>query len=306
MKKIASTRLAQVRSWLGGHAPQELYRLEQTPDAPVPPAPLLPAAPAAIWPAARLATLDGLWGEGFLIPGGAAEISRLVAPLGLSPAATLLLAGMGMGGPARVLVENYGVWVAGFEADEELLADATARQPHSGPCAKRITLLPWVADAPGFRRTYHHHALVVEGMRHMALEPLVDSIAAALKPHGQLVLVDLVADQPLDPTDPLVAAWSRLDRRGADLPTEAAVTRVLTRNGFDVRVAEDISRQQERLAIGGWRELLHRLAMERPPPRQAAALVAEAELWLLRLRLLHGGMRLMRWHGIRAARSPVV
>jgi hypothetical protein len=38
-------------------------------------------------------------------------------------------------------------------------------------------------------------------------------------------------------------------------------------------------------------------AETRPAPRAAAALVAEAEAWLLRLRLLRSGvLRLQRWH----------
>ena len=49
----------------------------------------------------------------------------------------------------------------------------------------------------------------------------------------------------------------------------------------------------------GWTTVLETLRAEaaRPSPQAAAALVAEAEAWLLRLRLLRDGrLRLLRWH----------
>ncbi len=49
----------------------------------------------------------------------------------------------------------------------------------------------------------------------------------------------------------------------------------------------------------GWRILLRDLHDNKPTPHQAVQLVAEAELWLLRRRLIRSGrLRMMRWHAI--------
>jgi hypothetical protein len=78
-----------------------------------------------------------------------------------------------------------------------------------------------------------------------------------------------------------------------------AVTRMLGRVGLDVRVAEDISQRHVEQAILGWRLMTRDLADQKPTRQQAAELVREAELWLLRRRLIRDGqLRMMRWHAI--------
>jgi hypothetical protein len=76
------------------------------------------------WPAARLALAHRLWGGGFIFPGGEIETLRLARPLGASAATSLLMVGVGSGGPASVAARNLGTWVTGLEADPSLLAAA--------------------------------------------------------------------------------------------------------------------------------------------------------------------------------------
>jgi len=122
----------------------------------------------------------------------------------------------------------------------------------------------------------------------------------ALKPGGQLTLVETVADVPLPPKDHDVVHWARLEhRRPEALPSEIAITRILGRLGFDVRIAEDISTRHVQQALIGWRRLVRAMETERPPLWQTALLVEEAELWLQRLKLFRAKqLRLVRWHGI--------
>lgn len=113
---------------------------------------------------------------------------------------------------------------------------------------------------------------------------------------AQFLLVEVVTDEPLDPDDPVVAAWQRLEGRTCAPPTETAVTRMLGHLGFDVRVSEDISVRHTAQTLHGWRCAVEALKNDRPDARRAAPLVAEAELWMLRLRLIRTGrLRLMRW-----------
>ena len=66
------------------------------------------------------------WGAGFIFPGGEIETLRLTRPLGLSAAASLLIVGVGSGGPASAVTRNLGAWVTGMDTDPSLLAAARA------------------------------------------------------------------------------------------------------------------------------------------------------------------------------------
>jgi hypothetical protein len=162
----------------------------------------------------------------------------------------------------------------------------------------------WYPQAPSFRIQAYHHGLALEPLRDAKPEPVLAALTGALRPRGQLMLVEMVADEPLDPADPVIAAWLRLERRSPELPTERAVTRMFGRLGFEVRVAEDVTQRHIHLAVLGWRAAVRDMKAERPPPARAARIVAEAELWLIRLRMMREGrVRMVRWHAISSRRE---
>jgi SAM-dependent methyltransferase len=264
------------------------------------PEPTLPdKPPESPWHKGRLAVTDALWGDGYILPGGEIELLRLAKPLGLSAAASLLLLGAGAGGAACSLVTALGVWVNGFEADPDLVAAATHYVAASN-MGKRARIDAWNPANPSFARHYYHHALALEPLMGHLPEAIVAAISAALKPGGQLMMTERVADAPLNPNDALVAQWSRLERRDPHaLPTEIAITRVLGRQGYDVRIVEDVSQRLMHQGIMGWRRMVRAMQDAKPSRQQAKIVVHEAEVWLVRLRLFREGrLRLVRWHAI--------
>ena len=275
--------------------------------APVVPAALpdpVPAAPPARvprgdWPIERIALAYRLWGPGFIVPGGEAEILRLVRPLGAASSSSLLLVGVGAGGPAAAITRNFGAWVTGLDNDATLLAAAKGVVAKA-QLAKKIRIGSWDPLAPAFVPHGHHHCLALEPLHGAQAEPILDGLAKALRPGGQLVMTELTADKPLNPNDPAVARWAAMERRDpGGLVAGIAITRMLGRVGLDVRIAEDISARHLEQAMLGWRILLRDLQGRKPPKQEAAQMVAEAELWLLRRRLMRAGkLRLMRWHAI--------
>jgi len=246
--------------------------------------------------------VESLWGEGFVTPGAGPEALRLVKPLGLSASVTLLLLGGGLGGPAKDISSSFGAWIASFEADPELCAIARARAATGEPNS-RVTVESWDRFRPMFRQRCANHALSLEALRGADPAPVLESMAAALRPHGQIVLTELVSDDVPDDTDREFAAWCRLDNRLPCLPSSADVTTALRRLHFDVRVVEDMSDRHISQTLGGWRDAVKAMeAGPRPTPSSAAAFVTEAELWLLRIRLMRRlGVKLLRWHAIGTA-----
>lgn len=268
------------------------------------PAPRKPSPPSE-WPAQRLAVTDELWGPGFIVPGGELEVLRLIRPLALSGASSLLLIGIGSGGPASLIVRNTGTWVTGLEADLSLIAAAQALAKRDN-LGRKATIKLWNPQKPDFAAKGHHHCLALEPLHGAPPEPILHELEKALKPGGQLVVTELTAPTPLAAGDRTVRRWAKLESRDpAKLIPGVGVTRMLGRIGLDVRVAEDCTQRHLDHAMVGWRVLVHDLAENKPSPMTAAFMVAEAERWLLRRRLmLEGKLKMMRWHAIK--RTPIV
>jgi hypothetical protein len=258
------------------------------------------ATPNPAWTAQRLEVTDLLWGKGCLWPGGSDEVLRVAVPFGLSNSSSLLLVGAGNAGPALRLASDLGVWVGGFEADPVLLEAAAARLQSAGAAlAKRTSVQRWNPSAPAFRKQAFHHALSIEALRGPRTEQAIAGIRGAVKPGGQVSIIETVAPQPLDATDPVVAAWCRLEHRAPPPPGTDWVTGPLAQSGFEIRVTEDVTARHARSAVTGWKTLLRDMKTHKPPRRRAAAVVNEAELWLRRIDLLRTGkLRVIRWLAI--------
>lgn len=294
--------LDSVRNLLRRHA-----QASQAPQPVSEPAPLLVPDIAlatdddAVWSSARIGVAEALWGEGFLFPGGVEETLRLATPLGLSAATSLLLLGSGSGGAARCISTELGGWVTGYEANAHLVSVANERNQRAG-LGKRAQAELWDPAAPLFPPRYFHHAVALEPLQGAPPAPILGAISRALKPAGQFVLVEVVADLPLDPDEAMVVTWSSLAHRPASLPSELGITRKLGELGFDVRIAEDVTQRHLRYTIRGWRDAVRTMRRARPTLPQLALVVREAELWLARVRLMRSGrLRLVRWHAISRA-----
>jgi len=257
----------------------------EAPSAPAPPPPRVPF-PRRHW-------TDQLWGEGMLLPGGAEEVLRLASLLPLSGAVTLLLAGASARASGAVISGARGCFVAAFDHDPP------PPTPRSG--RSRVTAEAFDPACPAFRAGYHHHAMLLEPFRRGGTpEELIAAAARALRPGGQLVLLELVARG--EAAGPSEERWIAAEGRAGAPPSEAIIPAALERAGFTIHVVEDATLRQRRAVIAGWQALVSALEKHptRPEPAAAAALVAEAEAWLLRLRLMQEGrLRLLRWHASR-------
>jgi SAM-dependent methyltransferase len=81
---------------------------------------------------AMQALLQIIWGDGFLSPGGAAEVARLLEGSDIS-GCTLLDIGCGLGAIDELLIGKYGAAsVVGIDLDPSLLAGMRARIERSG------------------------------------------------------------------------------------------------------------------------------------------------------------------------------
>src|SRR3546814_19283319 len=64
--------------------------------------------------------VQSIWGKGMSGPGDEEYILRLVKPLALNPAHTVIDVGAGLGGATRPLAEKFDIWITGLESDREV------------------------------------------------------------------------------------------------------------------------------------------------------------------------------------------
>ena len=75
---------------------------------------------------AMITTLELIWGEGFMAPGGEGNVANLIDGLDVRNKSILDL-GCGLGGPAFVLAETYGATVVGIDIEADLIDRAQRR-----------------------------------------------------------------------------------------------------------------------------------------------------------------------------------
>ena len=97
------------------------------------------------YPTPMIAMLEAIWGEGFLSPGGAEEVARILGKHDLRGKSVLDI-GCGAGGIDVALVRNHAAgFVCGIDVEDPVLTHARARVDREG-LAGRIGL---VKVAPG-------------------------------------------------------------------------------------------------------------------------------------------------------------
>src|SRR5258708_3779268 len=74
------------------------------------------------WSAERIKVAELIWGDGFTFPGGADHVLRMVKPMTLTSAKSMLDIGCGLGGATRAIAKTFGTWVIGMEASPALAA----------------------------------------------------------------------------------------------------------------------------------------------------------------------------------------
>ncbi len=311
--------MASVRSWFGRGEqrqrqngmpaptlftplpePSSRARQAERSTAPGHVAPVAVEAPKPRWPETKLRVLAGLWGEGFLSPGGPAEVLALAKPLGLNGSHSVLQLGAGLGGAARTLAGEWGCYVTGYECDRDLAALGNALSVKL-KIERKADIRPLDPAAPAIRQNYFHHALALEALwRHADKSRLLVALIEGVKPSGQIVLTDLVLGDVTPQASAAFSAWAACEGAEPHLAGERALTALMTRLGLDVRIVEDITARHVSQTLSAWASFVQDLARDRPAPAYAAKIVEEAERCLRRLDLMRAGrLRLLRWHAIR-------
>jgi SAM-dependent methyltransferase len=248
-----------------------------------------PAKGEEVPPLDPLTVRQWLWGEGFVVPGNADYVLKLVKPLAPNPAMSLLDVAAGLGGPARAVAQAFDTYVTGFERDHALAQRGMELSVAHGQ-QKRAPVS--AIDPEGFElKPAAFDAILARGATYMVQdkERFMRVLILGLKPHGALVLTDYVVEPSLAER-PELGLWSTLQPHKASLWTVQQYVDCFKSLGFEVHVTEDVTHDVKQQIILGWDHLIQTVDIKSLPREHKRVLVGEAEHWVKTIMAFDAGV----------------
>lgn len=233
-----------------------------------------------------------IWGDGFCGPGGPDYIVALSKLLALSPEMSMLQIGAGLGGPARVLADRFGVWMTGYEESETLVDKGNSLSKMAG-LEKKAILTPYDPETMECFDRKFDRALSREALFTIRdKDSMIAKIEEKLKPGGIFLMTEYVLGSDAAVTKDRYKDWL-IGERKKPFPIMAdELTDMLKDNHLQVRVSEDISMKYISMITKAWAgadEVAMKLAKTDDGSQKIQALMAEAEFWTRRKKLLESG-----------------
>ncbi|UTW58912.1 methyltransferase domain-containing protein [Kordiimonas sp. SCSIO 12603] len=233
-----------------------------------------------------------IWGKGFCGPGGPEYIISLSKLLALSPEMSMMQIGAGLGGPARVLVDRFGVWMTGYEESENLVGKGRQLSKMAGLEKKAVLEQYNPDDIEGFDRKFDR-ALSKEALFTINdKRGVIEKIEDKLKPGGLFLMTEYMIDNDSVPGKDRYKEWAVGERNHPCPITADDMVGILKDNRLQVRVSEDISMQYIDMINQAWAgadAVAAKLAKQEDGAMMIQTLMREAEFWTRRKKMLESG-----------------
>jgi ubiquinone/menaquinone biosynthesis C-methylase UbiE len=224
-----------------------------------------------------IARLEVLWGRGFMSPGGPDEVRMIVDGLALDGKAVLDI-GVGIGGPAAVLVQEFGAKVVGIDVEEAVLRRARALVEETG-LAGQITLELVTAGRLPFPDASFDVVFSKDSLVHVPdKRALYVEAERVLRPGGHLAVSDWLSSPGAEEV-PAMQAWLQAIHLDFTFATAEDIAAMLRASGFVAVETTDRNRWFVELS------------------RREQAVITGPLRW--QLEALLGAEELAAWHGRR-------
>lgn len=247
------------------------------------------------WSTDRIAAIEAVWGDGFMLPGGERFARKLLAVLNLSPKNSVLEVGAGLGGTARTLSRQHNLWLEAIEPVAQV-AVAGQRCSAAAGLARRAPIDSIDLDTFELKPRRYHAIYSREWMFTVAnKDRVLDQIAAGLKPNGEVLLTDLVVSAP----ETRLAGDRNILRPGerAHFWTADRYSGALRQRGFLVHHALDLTTEYLDHIHAAWSKMPQTVETLDLSPHLREFVVEEGEVWLNRWNALEkGDLAVMRFH----------
>lgn len=245
------------------------------------------------WLQPRIDLAQLIWGEGYCGPGGPEQIIAMSKLLALNSEMSLLYLGAGVGGPARALAKEFGVWVSGYESSATQVQVGNDLSTRAGLSKKAELTVADPSAAHPFNR--HFDRAIIQGFLYQSKDFVhwLEAVHETLKPDSLLLVSGLYLRNEEDHADPGVVAWLGHEGNRAHQITVDELLDGLAKTHFKVRVNEDTSAEYLSLIQQAWASagtVVARLMADPQTQGHARILLREAELWNHRSKLIERGL----------------
>lgn len=251
-----------------------------------------------LWPDRRVRMVERLWGEGQTLPGAADFVHTYLPLMALSEKKSIAILGANMGGLNQTLVEDTGVWIAGYEADPELAERGHARMTMMA-MKRKAPITPNDMEALELKPKSLDGVVSLESLFTVEnKEELFRTIAEGLRVDGELFYTDYVLPGVVPPT-PEVAEWFKNETHHPYLWTADKTQSFLVSLGLDVRPHQDITAEYRRQVLKGWMGFLANISKAELLD-MAEDVFAECAFWARRIAALDsGGLRVYKFNAFK-------
>jgi len=249
------------------------------------------------WNQDKIDVAQYIWGEGYCGPGGPDYIVTLSKLMALSPEMSMLQIGCALGGPARVLVERFGVWISGFDESEDLVRVGNDISEKMGMKRKAVLESYDPVTHEGFDRKFDRAFSKEAFFTIEDKQKLIDNIEEKLKPGGLMLLTDFVLGDEAAVGTQDYREWKVGERNTPFLVMAEELSDMFKKARMQVRVSEDISADYIQMINEAWAgadTVAAALAKEPDGQKKIQVLMTEAQFWTRRKKMLESG-KLKLW-----------
>ena len=251
------------------------------------------APEALVWDDKRLETAQLIWGEGYCGPGGPEYVTSMSKLLGMSPKMSVAVIGAGLGGPSRVLAEEFGAWITGYEQSENLAEKGMELSKKAGLEAKAPIKHYNPSSDETFERTFDR-AYSKEALYTVEDKPkLLQNVFNKLKNSGLFLINDYTLSSAEALSNKDVQKWLRLEPTQPFPIPHKSMEKLLTNCGYILRVNEDITDVYIDMIAKSWVGVDKVIeSLTNHPEDQSETinrLIKEAEFWMLRSNIMKEG-----------------
>jgi SAM-dependent methyltransferase len=294
---------AKLRAWWHGTDVEEPEPANAEPAPPVSEAPTeeapaeIQAPDAAAWSEVRVKAAEIVVGDDCRSPIGPDKAVEALRPLGLTSAKAVLDVSAGLGNAARAISAKYGCWVSGLESSAVLAAQAMTRSFEAGLANKvpivHVDMENLQKPEKTFDCIYGREAFYTVHNK----TPLLELLAGALKPNGEMVFTDYVLRSP-NLRSAAVEEWLGGEPTTPHPWSSEEMIAQLRALRLDLRVTEDYTKQYRDLVVRRLELLVTKNELVASDPAQAEQLLHEVELWGRRIKALDSGdVQIYRFYG---------
>lgn len=182
--------------------------------------------------------LQHLWGDGFLSPGGSAEVATMVEGVDVE-GRTVLDLGSGLGACAVLLAETYGAAsVVGVDVEPHLITHSTERAEANG-CGEKVSFQLIEPGPLPFADSSFDLVFTKDAIVHIPDKPaLYAEVIRIIRPGGAFVGSDWLRGGPETATD-RAKAWLEFVHLNFQMQTIDELERSLETAGFqEIRLSD--------------------------------------------------------------------